>query len=1067
MESHVSRSSVGTLLWLLLFIGLLKAMDISHWVNIQRGGDLETGCLHNMTVDDKLDANQTFTPQSERAFLLDLYNETGGQMHWINKRGWNDSGIHHCNWFGITCYPNNTYIKWIDMKGNNLVGTPSNLWKFRNLQGMCLSRNKKLTGNMTSIVFSNMTRLRRLSLSFTEIYGDVPWNVILKLKNLEKIQICCTNRHLTGGIPHHIGTLSKLQVFSIGENNMKGKLPKSISNLTKLWFLDLEFVQLTSGDLSYLSTMTNLISLHMTNCRLSGKLPKDFGITHPNLQDIDLSANKLYGELNQSLVGLHNMEHLSLSQNQLEGLLPKSLGSLTNLRTLDLSHNYFTGFQENMKFSTQLDILYLNGNINMSCDIKHFTQALQPSKDSLRILNASKCGISGELTQEIWNMGLVIYLDLSNNSLTGVIPIANANLPYLLHLNLASNNFSCDLDPNSFFSPLKVLRYLNIQNNLHLKSFHHNFLSRYMKPDYRTVTHKNNFSCPSVQLTVTGGTVDMDPSFYDYTLCFCDEGFYGFDKYCLRCMDGGVCNNPSNPLGTDGNAGKVSGNKKNTMEIEMTILSGYWPCCNGSDDVQRLIKCNKNQAIDNEVCSPSGKCKCKLVLSTEQKLKTSCNSSCICHHGNTGRFCSKCINGYYKRGELCVECPKFHKNFPVLATTCFFICLLLSVVLLIYFKSHKRLCMIFMFVLVTTLTILHFESIIPSWFFIIIFAVWIIGLSSEGKSLQSFIYIAVFFFQSLDAMLSEAKIWPHTIILLKYKITNVFNFEVAQLTCSFSGVTQPGVAYAILLLLPVGGIFCIWSMYILGKAFCCGIKSSMCKRLTIEILLLLYFPITAKTFSALLPCVHQDGLSYLKDTPWLDCDGTSYKWLVSLGVASLVVFVIGVPACIFAPLLFVYLDNNGQPISAEIDTWLKPLYRAFRLKYRRYFLLVYLARRFLLAASLSLIPMSSSYHILTITFVLIAFIIITFISRPYEQYSQKFEFENMADILVSVILLLSFVGLASLQNALTLDYSLVWLILSLNSLIMFSCIGGITILFAVNFLRSPEAENNVQYEQLT
>jgi hypothetical protein len=38
-----------------------------------------------------------------------------------------------------------------------------------------------------------------------------------------------------------------------------------------------------------------------------------------------------------------------------------------------------------------------------------------------------------------------------------------------------------------------------------------------------------------------------------------------------------------------------------------------------------------------------------------------------------------------------------------------------------------------------------------------------------------------------------------------------------------------------------------------------------------------YFPITAKTLQAVVPCEHRDGLSYLKVTPWLDCNGTLLK----------------------------------------------------------------------------------------------------------------------------------------------------------------------------------------------
>lgn len=1029
---------------------------------------MDTGCLHNLTLDNKLSKYQMFTPEDERSFLIEFYHETGGPKNWGKKKGWDDNNTHHCQWFGIQCYPNNTYVKSIDMTGNGVVGTPRKLWRFRNLQGICMSRNIKITGRLSDIVASNMTRLRRLCLSFAGLNGTIPWDVILKLQNLEKLQICCMfAKRLKGNyLPWDLGKLNKLQVFSIGENDIRGELPFSIRELTKLWFLDLEYVKLGSGSLFYFSNMTDLMDLHMTNCGLKGTIPQNFGKNHPKLIELNLYGNNLEGGLSdQSLLGLDSLQYFSLGVNNLNGLLPRSLGSLKSLKVLDLSSNSFNGFQENMTFSPNLETLYLTGNKHMVSDIKWLIAAIQPCKDSLRTLMASKCALTGEIQGQIWNMASLMYLDLSVNNLTGGISLTNGyNLLYLFHVNLASNNFTGELNPMTFFSPLKALTYLNIQNNPQLRSKAEHAFLPYMKPNYRLTLQKSTFSCPSIDLTNTGGIVDMDPSCYDYSLCSCDEGFYGYSNHCIPCMDGGSCVRHATPLTSNVESETEQGNDIK-MEISMTIKKGYWPCCDTFDDVQRLVKCDKKEIFEKDVCSPSGDCLCHVKM-VDGKPKTSCNSSCVCLQGSTGRFCSKCIDGYYKRGDVCVRCPEFRKNFPVVTTVSFVVCLLVSVLLLSCFRSHKRLSLLAMFVFVVTLTVLHFKSIIPGWFFIIIFAVWILGLSGGRENLQTFLCIAVFFFQSLDAMLSDAKIWPKAIVLLKYKITNVFNFELSQLTCSFSGVSQPEIDYAIVLLLPFGGIICIWLMFIICTAIGCDIKSSTCKRLTIQLLLFAYFPITAKTFSAILPCLHQDKLSYLKTTPWLNCSGTSYEWLKGLGYSSLVGFVIGVPVCVFLPLLLKNLDNDGEPVSQDTDAWLKPLYEEYQSKYRRYFPLVFLGRRLLLAAFLSLVPSTSCYQILGITCVLITFIILTLIARPYEKYSDKFEFENMADIVISVILLLSFVGLAFLRNSSSLDKSLIWLILIINGLVVLCCVCGILVLFVINLLKSPQDGNNVQYQEI-
>jgi Leucine-rich repeat (LRR) protein len=1020
--------------------------------------------LQNLTENNTV-TDFTFTPDEERSFLLHLYHSTGGPWYWKNVKGWRgNSAEHHCNWFGIKCYKNSSYVKSIDLTGNGLDGPPPNLWRFRNMQGLCLSGNKGMTGQISDLISSNMTRLRRFCVSFTGMYGEIPWSLVLQLTNLEKLQICCMHTKLYGTFPHDIGRLNKLQVLSIGENDFRNfHLPLSIRKLTKLWFLDLEYAEIKSGELWYFNNMTELQFLHLTNCKLKGKLPEDFGLNHPNIIELRLYGNYLHGELHSCFLGFKKIMQLSLGSNlYLHGVLPTALSSLRTLQVLDLSGNNFTGFAENMTFSKQLQTLYLDQNVNLKVSGHVLLTALQPCRNTLRMLVAKGCGINGNLSGLLWNFGKILYIDLSENNITASIPSNFAySMANLFSLTLASNNLTGEL-PKSFFAPLKSLTYLDLRGNEYLKSKASSFQDlMYLNATYTETLQRDTFTCPTLKLTLTGGRLDIDPDYYGYTLCFCNKGYYGFQNYCQPCMKGAACQVEASPAQTF---------KK---ELKMKIEKGYWPCCGNSANVTRMVKCSEQERFDDEICSPSGKCQCQLNL-VNGELQTSCNTSCICRYGNKGRFCSQCIDGYYKKGSLCVSCPAFRKNFPVVLTVCFILCFLGSVALLIGFRYRKRLVLIVMFALGLALIVLHYKSIIPGWFFVIIFAVWILGLSGASENLESFLCIAVFFFQSLDAMFSDANIWPQTIVLLKYQITNAFNFEFSQLTCSVSDANRPEVSFAIILFLPVAGIFLIWLLHAFAKCICRGrnlrVPSSLCKRLSIQILLFVYFPITAKTFQAVLPCEHRDGLSYLKVTPWLDCDGSSYDWLRILGYVSLVAFVVSVPLFVFARLLYKYVDSDGEVVSAEAEIWLKPLYEEFRRPYRRYFPLVFLGRRLFLAVFLTLVPATSSYQVLGITLLLIAFISITLIFRPYEQYSQKFEFETLADVLVSVVLLLSFVGLALLRVSPKFDNSLIWLIISMNSAVVLSCVLGMLVLFVFHLCKSTgnvQPEHAIQdYEQI-
>lgn len=1039
---------------------------ISDFTLMQRGEKVDTSCLHGLSIDNKI-SDYSFTTTDERSFLLELYHATGGPNYWYKKTGWENNSIPHCQWFGVHCYENGSYVKWIDLRNNGLTGRLPNLWKFRNLQGMCLQINKKMSGTIPDVISINMTRLRRLCLSYSGIYGEIPWDLLLQLQNLEKIQICCMNEtKLYGTIPHDIDRVPKLQVLSLANNEIRGDLPLSIRNLTKLWFLDLEYAKLNSGGLSYFSNMSQLTYLHLTNCGLKGTIPNDFGEDHPNMFELRLHGNKFHGNITNCFDGFKKITQLILGSNKLSGSVPVTFNDLNTLQVLDLSSNNFSGFDANLRFNSQLQILYLDQNTHLKVDGNRLLEALQPSVYRLRMLVASNCGLKGELLNSLFNFAQVLYIDISDNHLTGPVPYNEEyNMIYLFYLSLASNNFTGEL-PISFFSPLQSLKYLDVRQNRYLKS-KDTFPNTKMIVTYNTKLQRDTFSCPTVLLSNFGGRVEMDPEYYDYSLCFCNKGYYGYRKYCKPCMKGGLCRNTNafimNKTRTP--------SSMNHNEVKMNMMKGYWPCSDDSGNVTKLVKCREQEIFSDEICNPSGDCRCKLHLLNGHLLVTTCNTSCVCRYGNKGRFCSECVHGYYKKGSLCVPCPQFRKNLSVILIISFLACFVISVSLMIWLRrGRKRVAIFLLFALALALIVLRAKSIIPGWFFMLILTMWILGLSDLGTDLKSFWSIAVFFLQSLDTMLSDASVWPAKIVFLKYQITNVFNFGFSELTCSFSAVKRPEIDFAVILLLPVSVILLIWLLHGIGKLCCArrvNISNHRCKRWTLKLLVFSYFPITAKTFDAIFSCESRDGLSYLKKSPWLDCYGTSHNRMLVLGYVSLVVFVIGIPFFIFAPLLYKYVDKDGQAILEHVNTWLKPLYEEFKAPFRRYFLLVFLSRRLLLAVCLTIVPTTSIYQVLGITFLLITFIIITLVSRPYKRYSRTFDFETLADVVASIVLLLSFVSLASLRLSEKLDNSLIWLIISMNLVILSFCSLGIVLLFLVNLWKSLISQvRNIPFEPM-
>ena len=129
---------------------------------------------------------------------------------------------------------------------------------------------------------------------------------------------------------------------------------------------------------------------------------------------LDLSFNRLSGEIPPELGKLANLEVLDLSLNGLSGEVPLELGNLADLRVLDLSANQLSG-----KIPPGLGKLA-----------------------NLEVLNLSLNELGGEVPPELGNLSGLKWLGLSGNRLSAELPLELGNLINLERLGL-DNQFNC------------------------------------------------------------------------------------------------------------------------------------------------------------------------------------------------------------------------------------------------------------------------------------------------------------------------------------------------------------------------------------------------------------------------------------------------------------------------------------------------------------------------------------------------------------------------------------------------------------------------------------------------
>ncbi|XP_065023668.1 receptor-like protein EIX2 [Musa acuminata AAA Group] len=226
-----------------------------------------------------------------------------------------------------------TSLQSLHLNHNNLSGRfPSFLKHCEQLVTLDLAENN-LFDEIPTWVGENLLYLRVLSLKSNLFYGTIP----VHIANLTSLQVLdLSSNHLSGSIPSSLGncsamveiqhdTTSLLNLF-----NVSGSYSESIVITAKGY------------DIQYTTILSLVTSIDLSNNNLSGEIPRELTNLH-GLLFLNLSKNHLRGTIPEKIGSMEQLESLDLSMNNLTGDIPSSLSSLTFLSHLNLSHNNLSG----------------------------------------------------------------------------------------------------------------------------------------------------------------------------------------------------------------------------------------------------------------------------------------------------------------------------------------------------------------------------------------------------------------------------------------------------------------------------------------------------------------------------------------------------------------------------------------------------------------------------------------------------------------------------------------------------------------------------------------------------
>ena len=186
----------------------------------------------------------------------------------------------------------------------------------RNLFSLCVPGNSDLQGDIKDLLFGNMSSLLTVELMGSSLTGNIPEKFV-KLKNLQNFIGCLMKgAGFSGHLPHDMGNITEMRVLCLEGNSFSGRIPRSISPLKRLTYLNLRNTcGMMQGNLDDLFATTSLEFLDVSGVHLSGKLPHVFP---KNLKQIFLPGNDISGELPRGT----KPALLNLANNQLTGDIP-------------------------------------------------------------------------------------------------------------------------------------------------------------------------------------------------------------------------------------------------------------------------------------------------------------------------------------------------------------------------------------------------------------------------------------------------------------------------------------------------------------------------------------------------------------------------------------------------------------------------------------------------------------------------------------------------------------------------------------------------------------------------
>ncbi|XP_019456015.1 PREDICTED: probable leucine-rich repeat receptor-like serine/threonine-protein kinase At3g14840 isoform X2 [Lupinus angustifolius] len=397
------------------------------------------------------------------------------------------------------------------LKQQNLPGTlPPELVRLPYLQEIDLTRNY-LSGKIPE-EWGSM-KLINISLLGNRITGSIP----IQIANISTLQSFVVEANqLSGKLPAELGNLSQIQRMLLSSNNFTGEIPPTFAKLTSLQDFRIPDNQFSGKIPDFIQSWTSLQKLVIQGSGLSGPIPSGISLME-NLTDLRISDLK--GSEFSPFPNLNNLplHHLILRSCNINGTLPENLGAMDNLKTLDLSFNKLSGqipsTYDGLKKATYI---YLTGNL-LTGLVPTWTKKVKNMDISYNNFSIGSNGI--EACQD-GNVNLFASTLMSNDSgkVSCLRSFACPKTSYSLHINcggrMVTINESTYDDDSDTAGPARFQ-----QSGTRIWGFSNtgNFMDN-DSSDYYTTPSQSNLSMTNAELYMNARISPISLTYYGFCL---------------------------------------------------------------------------------------------------------------------------------------------------------------------------------------------------------------------------------------------------------------------------------------------------------------------------------------------------------------------------------------------------------------------------------------------------------------------------------------------------------------------------------------------------------------------